>query len=99
MKTTHNVLLAWTKSAAITAVMVTGTALMMTACSTVKPPPKEYSQDRLDDQIQVPPGNVVALETTAVGLLNYECRPNPANAGAIGWGLMKPEAELSDRTG
>lgn len=99
MKTTHNVLLAWTKSAAIMTVMVTGTALMMTACSTVKPPPKEYSQDRLDDQIQVPPGNVVALETTAVGLLNYECRPNPANAGAIGWVLMRPEAELRDRTG
>ncbi|WP_341905946.1 DUF3455 domain-containing protein [Polaromonas sp. YR568] len=99
MKSTHNVLLAWTKSAAITTVMVTGTALLMTACSTVKPPAKEYSQDRLDDQMLVPAGNVVALETTAVGLLNYECRPNPANAGAIGWVLMKPEAEMRDRTG
>ncbi len=99
MKTTHNVLLAWTKSAAVSAAMVTGTALLMVACSSVKAPPKEYSQDRLDAQMLVPSGNVVALETTATGLLNYECRPNPVNAGAIGWVLMRPEAELRDRTG
>jgi hypothetical protein len=99
MKNTHNTLWARSKSAALTLAFVTGTATLLAACAGVKPPPKEYAQERLDDQIQVPPGNVVALETTAVGLLNYECKANPANAGKIGWVLVSPQAELVDRTG
>ncbi|MDB5743841.1 MAG: hypothetical protein JWR68_2156 [Polaromonas sp.] len=91
----------WTrsKSAALTLAFVTGTATLLAACAGVKAPPKEYAQERLDDQIQAPPGHVVALETTAVGLLNYECKANPANAGAIGWVLVSPQAELVDRAG
>lgn len=96
MKSTHSTRWAYVKSAAIALAIITGTAALMAACSGIKPPPKEYSQDRLDDQIQVPPGNVVALETTATGLLKYECR---ANAGSVGWVLMSPEADLVDRTG
>ena len=99
MKHTHNVALAYTKSAAVTLAMVTGTALLMVACSSVPPPPKEYSQERLDDTIQVPAGNVVALETTATGLLNYECRANATTAGTIGWVLASPQADLVDCTG
>ena len=99
MKKTHTTLWAHSKSAALTLAFVTGTATLLAACAGVKPPPKEFAQERLDDRIQVPPGNVVALETTATGLLNYECKANPANEGKIGWVLVSPQAELVDRTG
>ena len=99
MKNAHNTLWMHSKSAALTLAFVTGTAALLAGCAGVKPPPKEYAQDRLDDQIQVSPGNVVALETTAVGLLNYECKANPAMGGNIGWVLVSPQAELMDRTG
>ncbi|MEO6016745.1 MAG: DUF3455 domain-containing protein [Polaromonas sp.] len=99
MKSVHNTLWAYTKSAAATLTMIAGTATLMAACSHVKPPPKEFSQDRLDEQIAVPAGNVVALETTATGLLNYECKANATTAGTIGWVLVSPQAELVDRTG
>ena len=99
MKKMHTTLWVQSKSAALTLAIVTGTATLLAACAGVKPPPKEYAQERLDEQIQVPPGNVVALETTATGLLNYECKPNPATAGSYGWMLVSPQAELVDRTG
>ena len=99
MKSTHNTLWAYGKSAAATLAMVTGTAVLMAACAGVKPPPKEFTQDRVDEQIQVPAGNVVALETTATGLLQYECKANAVTAGTIGWVLVTPQAELVDRTG
>ena len=87
------------KSAVLALALVTGTVALLAGCAGVKAPPKEYAQDRLDDQIQVPTGNVVALETTAVGVLNYECKANPAMGGAIGWVLASPQADLIDRTG
>ena len=99
MKTTHNTAHAFGKSAIATMVIVTGTALLMGACSTVKAPPKEYSQDTLSELVRVPAGNQVALETTAVGVLNYECRANVPTAGTIGWVLVSPKADLLDRTG
>lgn len=99
MKSTHNTGWAYAKGTAITVAMVTGTAVLMAACATVGAPPKEYTQDLLDPMVQVPAGNVVALETTATGLLNYECRANPAEQGAIGWVLVSPQAELVDRAG
>ncbi len=99
MKSTHNTAKAYGKSALATLAMVAGTAVMMAACSSVKPPAKEYSQDRLVEAIRVPAGNVVVLETTGVGVLNYECRANVAATGAIGWALASPKADLIDRTG
>ena len=99
MKSTHNTVRAYGKSAIATLTMVTGTALIMAACSTAKPPAKEYSQDLLTESIRVPAGNVVALETTGVGVLNYECRANVAATGQIGWTLVTPKADLIDRTG
>ena len=99
MKTTHNTAKAFGKSALTTLAMVAGTAIMMAACSSVKPPAKEYSQDRLVESIRVPAGNEVVLETTAVGVLNYECRANVPIAGTIGWVLASPKADLIDRTG
>jgi Protein of unknown function (DUF3455) len=99
MKSTHNTIRAYGKGALVTIAMVAGTSLMMAACSTVKAPPKEYSQELLPDAVKVPAGNVVALETTAVGVLNYECRANSPTAGMIGWALVSPKADLLDRTG
>jgi len=99
MKSTDNSVRAYGKSAIAALVMVTGTALIMAACSTAKPPAKQYSQDLLTESIRVPAGNVVALETTGVGVLNYECRANVAATGQVGWTLVTPKADLIDRTG
>ena len=99
MKTTHNTLKAYGKSAIATLFIVTGTAVIMAACSTAKPPAKEFSQDRLVESIRVPAGHVVVLETTAVGVLNYECRRGAADAAPTGWVLVSPKADLIDRTG
>ncbi len=80
-----------------TTLMVAGTALMMAACSNVAPLPKEFSQDTLPMAIGVPPGHKVVLETTATGVLNYECRATPT--GPFAWTLVSPQANLLDRTG
>ena len=87
------------KRTLIALAFVTGSVAILAGCAGVKAPPKEYTQERLDDQIQVPAGHVVALETTAVGILNYECKANPAMGGNIGWVLASPQADLTDRTG
>ena len=99
MKSTHNTARAYGKSVLSTLAIITGTAVMMAACSSVKPPAKEYSQDNLVEAIRVPAGNEVVLETTGVGVLNYECRANVAATGTIGWALASPKADLIDRTG
>ena len=99
MKSTHNTARAYGKGVIAMLCMATGTAVLMAACSTVKPPAKEFSQDRLAESIRVPAGHVVVLETTAVGVLNYECRRNPASTGPASWTLASPKADLIDRTG
>ena len=99
MKSTHNTARAYGKSALSTLAIITGTAVMIAACSSVKPPAKEHSQDNLVEAIRVPTGNEVVLETTGVGVLNYECRANVAATGTIGWALASPKADLIDRTG
>ena len=99
MNKSHPVLWTQCKGAALTLAFVTGAATLLAACSGVKAPPKEYAQERLDEQVQVPAGNVVALETTATGVLNYECKATPANPGSVGWVLVSPLADLVDRTG
>ena len=99
MKTSSRTISTPGKSGALVLALVTGAVALLAGCAGVKAPPKEYAQDRLDDQIQVPAGNVVALETTAVGVLNYECKANPAMGGNIGWVLVSPLADLVDRTG
>ena len=100
MKSTHNTIFACGKSALSTLALVTGTAVIMAACSSAPAPPRPtYSQDKLVESMRVPAGNVVALETTAVGTLNYECRANTPTAGTIGWVLVSPSATLYDRNG
>lgn len=86
------------KSLLCTTLMVTGTALIMAACSSSKPPlPKEYTQDTLPQSVMVPSGNKVALETRGAGVLNYECRPTAT--GPYGWVLVSPKANLLDLSG
>jgi hypothetical protein len=97
MKSTHTTLRSAGKSLLCTTLMVSGTALLMAACSSAPPLPKAYSQDTLPQAILVPSGHKVVLETTASGLLNYECRPTAT--GPYGWVLMSPQASLLDRTG
>ena len=92
MKSINTASTGYWKAALVTFAMVVGTAVMMAACSSVKAPAKEYSQDRLVEAIRVPAGHSVELETTGVGVLNYECR-------ATGWTLTGPKADLIDRTG
>ena len=99
MKSTHNTARAYGKSALTMLTMVMGTAVMMGACSTVKPPPRMFDQTMLPDMVRVPAGNEVVLETTAVGVLNYECRANTPTTGSYGWALASPKADLLDRTG
>ena len=99
MKSTHNTAIAYAKGTAGTLAVVLGTTLIIAACSTAKTPAKEFTQDKVADMVRVPAGNVVALETTGVGVLNYECRANVAASGANGWALATPKAELLDRTG
>ena len=100
MRSTHNTVIACSKSALTTLAMVTGTAVIMAACSSVPAPPRPtYSQDKLVEAVRVPAGHVVALETTAVGTLNYECRADSPTAGSMGWVLVSPSATLYDRTG
>ena len=97
MKSTHTKFRAVGNSLLCTTLMAGGTALMMAACSSVAPPPKEFSQDTLPMAIGVPAGHKVALETTATGILNYECRVTAG--GPFAWTLMSPQANLLDRTG
>ena len=99
MRSTRNTARVQGKSALTMLAMVTGTAVMMAACSSVKPPPKMFDQTMLPDMIRVPSGHEVVLETTAVGVLNYECRANTPMAGSSGWALASPKADLLDRTG
>ena len=99
MKTMHNTAGAYRKNVWFMLTMAAGSAVLMTACSSVKPPPKMFDQSLLPETIQVPSGNEVVLETTAVGVLNYECRLNVPTAGMIGWTLASPKADLLDRTG
>ncbi len=99
MKTTHSTAQQYGKRALTGLVMVTGIVAMMSGCSSAKPPPKMFDQTMLTDAIRVPDGHEVVLETTAVGVLNYECRTNVPTAGMVGWTLASPKADLLDRTG
>ena len=58
-----------------------------------------YSQAALPAAVQVPAGNVVALETVGAGDITYECREKANAAGQYEWVFAGPAATLSDRQG
>ncbi|MCU1781762.1 DUF3455 domain-containing protein [Pseudomonas sp. 13B_2.1_Bac1] len=61
--------------------------------------PAAFAQSGLPDSIKVPAGHKVALETTGVGEITYECRDKPNAAGQTEWTFVGPKAVLNDRSG
>jgi hypothetical protein len=61
--------------------------------------PAAYAQTGLPDSIKVPDGHKVAMETTGVGEITYECRDKANAAGMTEWVFVGPKAVLNDRSG
>ena len=61
--------------------------------------PIAFAQTGLPDSIKVPEGHKVALETTGVGEITYECRDKANAAGQTEWTFVGPKAVLNDRSG
>jgi hypothetical protein len=61
--------------------------------------PTAFAQAGLPDSIKVPDGHKVALETTGVGEITYECRDKANAAGQTEWTFVGPKAVLNDRSG
>jgi len=61
--------------------------------------PTVYAQTGLPDNIKVPDGHKVALETVGVGEITYECRDKANVAGQTEWFFVGPKAVLNDRSG
>ncbi|RMP61670.1 hypothetical protein ALQ18_00373 [Pseudomonas marginalis pv. marginalis] len=61
--------------------------------------PSAFAQTGLPDSIKVPDGHKVAMETTGVGEITYECRDNANAAGQTEWTFVGPKAVLNDRSG
>lgn len=58
-----------------------------------------FAQTGLPDSIKVPDGHKVAMETTGVGEITYECRDKANAAGMTEWVFVGPKAVLNDRSG
>lgn len=61
--------------------------------------PAAFAQTGLPDNIKVPDGHKVAMETTGVGEITYECRDKANMAGQTEWVFVGPKAVLNDRAG
>ena len=61
--------------------------------------PAAFAQAGLPDSIKVPDGHKVAMDTTGVGEITYECRDKPNAAGQTEWTFVGPKAVLNDRSG
>lgn len=61
--------------------------------------PIAFAQTGLPDGIKVPDGHKVALETTGVGEITYECRDKANAPGQTEWTFVGPKAVLNDRSG
>ncbi len=61
--------------------------------------PAAFAQTGLPDSIKVPDGHKVALETTGIGEITYECRDKANVAGQTEWTFVGPKAVLNDRSG
>ncbi|WP_219266300.1 DUF3455 domain-containing protein [Pseudomonas sp. Xaverov 259] len=71
--------------------------LCLTAALTVAP--AAFAQTGLPDSIKVPDGHKVAMETTGVGEITYECRDKANAVGQTEWFFVGPKAVLNDRSG
>lgn len=61
--------------------------------------PTAIAQTGLPDSIKVPDGHKVAMETTGVGEITYECRDKANAVGQTEWFFVGPKAVLNDRAG
>ena len=61
--------------------------------------PAAFAQTGLPDSIKVPDGHKVALETTGIGEITYECRDKANVADQTEWTFVGPKAVLNDRSG
>ena len=61
--------------------------------------PAAFAQTGLPDSIQVPDGHKIAMETTGVGEITYECRDKANAVGQTEWFFVGPKAVLNDRSG
>lgn len=61
--------------------------------------PSAFAQAGLPDSIKVPDGHKVAMQTTGVGEITYECRDKANAAGQTEWTFVGPKAVLNDRNG
>ncbi|MGY2254185.1 DUF3455 domain-containing protein [Pseudomonas reactans] len=61
--------------------------------------PAAFAQTSLPDSIKVPDGHKVAMETTGVGEITYECRDKANAVGQTEWTFVGPKAVLNDRNG
>ena len=61
--------------------------------------PAAFAQTGLPDSIKVPDGHKVAMETTGVGEITYECRDKANAVGQTEWTFVGPKAVLNDRSG
>ena len=60
---------------------------------------KPYSQAMLPASVQVPAGNMVAMETVGKGDITYQCRVKANAPGQYEWVFAGPDAKLLDRSG
>jgi len=60
---------------------------------------RPYDQGMLPAAVQAPPGHRVAMETTGLGEITYECRAKANAAGEFEWAFVGPDARLMDRNG
>ena len=61
--------------------------------------PSAFAQAGLPDSIKVPDGHKLAMQTTGVGEITYECRDKASAAGQTEWTFVGPKAVLNDRNG
>ncbi|MEI9949970.1 MAG: DUF3455 domain-containing protein [Pseudomonadota bacterium] len=61
--------------------------------------PSETKFPKTPPELQVPPNSSLVLKARAKGVQIYECASKPDDAGAFGWKLKAPEADLFDDRG
>jgi hypothetical protein len=80
-----------------TTASVTAIALLA-GCANMSTMPM-YSQADLPAPVQVPAGNMVAMETVGVGEITYQCSAKKDMATQFEWVFVGPDATLNDRSG
>ncbi|MGV8804472.1 MAG: DUF3455 domain-containing protein [Polaromonas sp.] len=86
-----------TRIAPVAATLLSAT--LLAACGSMPPMMPAYSQASLPAAVQVPAGHQVAMETTGVGEITYQCSAKKDTTGQYEWMFVGPDARLNDRSG